>query len=63
MANPERRLIDRLYVGLLEADGENERFCEDPENKDEREPESEEERDSEPENEREGEDKAKDDSN
>jgi hypothetical protein len=56
-------LIDRLYVGLLEADGENERFCEDPENKDEREPESEEERDSKPENEREGEDKAKDNSN
>jgi cobalamin biosynthesis Mg chelatase CobN len=33
MANPERRLIDRLFLGLLEADGENERFSEDPKTK------------------------------
>ena len=54
MANPERRLIDRLFLGLLEADGENERFSEDPENEDERdyiEPENEDERESELENE------------
>ena len=54
MANPERRLIDRLFLGLLEADGENERFSEDPENEDKRdciEPENEDERECEPENE------------